>query len=207
MAVTQRAGVDTELQQLRAEVERLRRQAHIDHQRIAALEAELAREPLPIAVSRPADVVDIDGLEAAFRVEQSRAKRGRAALSLTYLEVDQRAELIERHGEEAADAALAKMATMLQTSIRPTDLVARVSEQALVLLLPATALDQALAAAARLQRALSEHPAAGEFPLALTFSGGVVQWRHDEALADFLMRAERALAQAKASGLNRTVAG
>jgi diguanylate cyclase len=206
MAATQRSGVDPELQQLRDEVERLRRQARADQQRIEELEAELGRDPIPVPAPRRADVVDADGLEAAFRVEQSRAKRGRAALSLAYIEIDQRNELVERHGHDAAAKAFAQVTALLQASIRPTDLVARVSADALVLLLPATALDQALAAAARLQRALSEHPA-DAFPLALTFSGGVVQWRHDEALADFLGRAERALAQAKASGLNRTVAG
>jgi diguanylate cyclase len=207
MAAMQRSGVDPELQQLRDEVERLRRQVRADQQRIEALEAELGRDPIPVPTPHRADIFDADGLEAAFRVEQSRAKRGRAALSLAFLEIDQRNELVERHGHDVAAQAFAQVAALLQASIRPTDLVARVSAEALVLLLPATALDQALAAAARLQRALSEHPAASEFPLALTFSGGVVQWRHDEALADFLGRAERALAQAKASGLNRTVAG
>lgn len=207
MSATQRAGVGADLQQLRDEVERLRRQARADQQRIEALEAELAREPVPISAPRRADVVDAEGLEAAFRVEQSRAKRGRSALSLAYIEIDQRNELVEQHGPDVAAKACAHLATLLQASIRPTDLVAHVSADALSLLLPATALDQALAAVARLQRALSEHPAAGDFPTALTFSGGVVQWRHDEALADFLHRAKRALTQAKASGLNRTVAG
>lgn len=205
MGQAQPADADSELQQLRQEVERLRRQAYADEQRIAALEAELAREPLAAAAPRSTDLIDGDALEEAFRVEQSRAKRGRAALSLVLIEADQRDDPA---GSMDSDPAIAyeQLARTLQASIRPTDLVARVSSQTLALLLPATALDQALAAATRLQRAVSA-PAAEDSEPTPTFSAGVVQWRHDEALTDLLLRAERALAQAKGGGSNRTVAG
>jgi diguanylate cyclase (GGDEF)-like protein len=204
MGPTQPADADSELQQLRQEVDRLRRQAYADEQRIAALEAELAREPLAAAAPRSTDLIDGDALEEAFRVEQSRAKRGRAALSLVLIEADQRDDPAGRLDPDPA-IAYELLARTLQASIRPTDRVARVSSQMLALLLPATALDQALAAATRLQRAVV--PAAEDAAFAPTFSAGVVQWRHDEALTELLMRAERALVQAKGGGPNRTVAG
>jgi diguanylate cyclase len=206
MGNSQPADFLSELQLLRTEIDRLLAKADADQKRIEALEFELAREAGGVAAAR-VEGTDADRFESAFRVEQSRAKRGRAALSLLLIELDELGAIIERWGDAAIDAACQHVADTLQAAVRPTDVVARVGERRIALLLAATALDQALAAATRLQALLPQSPFGDTPPVALVVSAGVVQWRHDEALPDLLGRAARALNQAQRAGGNRAVVG
>lgn len=205
MSARQRADLAVELQRLREEVDSLRRRARDDQLRIQALERELEREAAPVEPAADA-IAGLDAFEAAFQIEQSRAKRGRAALTLALAEVDDLGGIADRCGHSAVEAACRHVAETLSSAMRPTDLVARLSDRELALLLPGTALDQALAAVTRLQRLLPERPF-GDRAIALNFSAGIVQWRHDEVLADLLTRAARALHQARQGGGNRAVVG
>lgn len=188
-------AVSTELQQLRRERDALAA-------RVIELEQQVA-----IASNAPRAPQASD-FEESFRVEQSRAKRQRLALSVALVELDGLQELRDRLGHSAGEEALAHLGRVLEQSLRPTDVVSPVDGLAFGLLLTATSLEQALAAMNRLQQDLAQTPLdTGHEQAALTFSAGLVQWRTDEALGDLLSRASRALGLARRGGVGKVVVG
>lgn len=192
----------SELGALRAELQQLRRERDALALRVLELEQQVAANSpgsrLPAAAS----------FEESFRVEQSRAKRQRLALSVALIELDGIQDLRDRLGHSAGEEALAHLARVLERSLRPTDVVSPVDGLAFGLLLTATGLEQGLAAVTRLQQDVVQSPLdTGHSLEVLTFSAGLVQWRTDEALGDLLSRASRALGLARRGGAGRVVVG
>ena len=194
-----RARVDIE--SLTAEL----RQVRQERDALAARVRELEQQSASVAPLAPAGA---EQFEDAFRIEQSRAKRQRFALSLALVELDDLQAVRDRLGHAAGEDALSHLGLRLEASLRPTDVVSRIDGLALGVLLTATNLEQALAAISRVQREFAELPyATAHAQTALTFSAGIVQWRNDEALGDLLSRASRALGLAKKAGAGKAVVG
>ena len=102
---------------------------------------------------------------------------------------------------------LCRVAERTRKSLRTEDMPARWGGEEFVVLLPLTALPQAMLVANRLRSAIGATPTptcAG--PLAVTCSCGVAQRRRAEPIADLIARADAALYQAKDSGRNACVA-
>ena len=194
-AASEAGALRAELQQVRLEREALAR-------RVLELEQQVAPQPSFISVATVASFED------SFRVEQSRAKRQRLALSMALVELDGLQDLRDRLGHAAGEAALEHLGRLLEQSLRPTDVVTRVDGLAFGLLLTATNLEQALAALTRLQFDVAGAPFdTGHEQAVLTLSAGLVQWRTDEALGDLLTRASRALGMARRGGVGKVVVG
>lgn len=191
----------SELGAVRAELQQLRRERDALAARVLELEQQVAASP----GASPAPAASF---EESFRVEQSRAKRQRLALSVALVELDGIQELRDRLGHSAGEEALAHLARVLEQSLRPTDVVSPVDGLAFGLLLTATSLEQAIAAITRLQQDFAQVPLdTGHEQQVLTFSAGLVQWRTDEALGDLLSRASRALGLARRGGVGKVVVG
>lgn len=199
-------GNNRELERTRAELSQALEHAEVQAKRVRELEAQIAgalARPEPEPQDR---LLDRRGLEEAFRVEQARAKRDRSALSLVMLQIDEIEAITDLLGHGAAEDSVAHLAGTLKARLRPTDVVARLDGREFGLLLTATALEQALAATARLQGEFTDRPLEfGGRSCGLTFSAGVVQWREEETLGDLLTRASRALNQARRGGVNKVV--
>jgi diguanylate cyclase len=186
---------------LRAELQQVK------HERdaLAARVRELEQQWTSVAATAPTGAGDF---EAAFRIEQSRAKRQRLSLSLALVELDDLQAVRDRLGHAAGEDVLNHLGARLEASLRPTDVVAAVDGLAYGVLLTATNLEQALAAISRVQREFADQPyAATHAQTVVTFSAGIVQWRTDEALGDLLSRASRALGLAKKAGKGKAVVG
>lgn len=187
---------------LKLELEALRRERDALAERVRELEEQWT------APSRPAGEPEAEWFEGAFRIEQSRAKRQRLALSLAMVELDDVQELRDRLGHAAGEVVFAHLGAQLAASLRPTDVVCRIDGLAYGVLLTATNLEQALAAVSRLQREIGKNPfVTAHAQTKLSFSAGIVQWRNDEALGDLLSRASRALGLAKKAGTGKAVVG
>ena len=196
------AAALSELGALRAELQQLRR----DRDALAARVLELEQQVT--ASSNALRPQAATGFAESFRIEQSRAKRQRLALSVALVELDRIQELRDRLGHSAGEEALAHFARVLERSLRPTDVVSAVDGLAFGLLLTATSVEQALTALTRLQQDFAQAPLdTGHAQEALTFSAGLVQWRTDEALGDLLSRASRALGLARRAGDGKVVVG
>lgn len=198
--------VRADIQQSREELVAARKKVETYEARVQQLEKELTqvsalvqKDPLTFALNRR-------GLEEAFRVETARATRYGAALGFVMLDLDDFKKLNDSLGHVAGDRALIHLASLMQATVRPTDFIARLGGEEFALLLPATDVGEAAAAAERLQRELAKRGFQFEGrPWTLAFSAGAVQWRNGESLEEMIRRADRALYEAKRAGKNRVV--
>ena len=200
---------------LREANRRLVEQAALSRQQVCALEMQKAAleqanrrlEALNNDLAAQAVTDGLTGLrnhrafqeQLALAWEQS--VRYRHPLSLVLLDVDHFKAFNDTFGHPAGDAALCKVATVLQACARTTDFVARYGGEEFVLLLPETDAEGAVRAAERIRAALAEQ--AWEYR-AITVSGGVATCTPDlDSPAALLETADKALYAAKAAGRNR----
>jgi diguanylate cyclase (GGDEF)-like protein len=127
--------------------------------------------------------------------ELDRARRTGTGLCLAMIDLDDFKSYNDRFGHQAGDQVLKEAAGAWRAEVRSTDLLARYGGEEFVLLLPACALDDAIRIVERLRMVT---------PL-VTCSVGLACWDFQEAGAELVARADKALYAAKAGGRNRYV--
>jgi diguanylate cyclase (GGDEF)-like protein/PAS domain S-box-containing protein len=136
----------------------------------------------------------------------ARADRHGQALSLLIFDLDHFKRINDGHGHQAGDDVLCRVAERARKSLRSEDMPARWGGEEFVVLLPLTALPQAMQVANRLRSAIASAPVptcAG--PLPVTCSCGVAQRAKGEPIAALIARADAALYKAKEAGRNACV--
>lgn len=76
--------------------------------------------------------------DCSLERELKRMQRNSSALSIALYQITGWEALVERYGQEAADAVLAQVGRLVADTVRTTDLVARYGADSLVLMLPET---------------------------------------------------------------------
>lgn len=143
--------------------------------------------------------------------EWSRSERRSQPVSLILLDFDHFKKINDSYGHQTGDQVLAQAATLIRQSIRPEDLASRHGGEELAVLLPDTALEDAVEAAQRIQQTISDHKYSStdgqEF--SLTISAGVACREPEDGSVDALVaRADSALYHSKRTGRNAvSVAG
>ncbi len=147
-------------------------------------------------------------LQTRFDLERSRHQRQGNPLSLVLLDLDFFKRINDTHGHAAGDKALQYFANLMRTTVRQTDLVARMGGEEFCLLLPDTDKEQARMVADKIRRKLSQEALDLEgAPVTLTVSGGIAQLGADGDTLDILTRsADEKLYEAKSTGRNRIAA-
>ncbi|MFO8152367.1 GGDEF domain-containing protein [Thioalkalivibrio sp.] len=141
-----------------------------------------------------------------LQLEVARWKRYGSPLAMAVWDIDRFKDVNDRYGHQAGDKALALIAQLIRKHIRETDFVARYGGEEFVLLLPETALPEAVAAAEHIRRAVMDsgfHYA--DEPVPITISCGISEFRTGDTPQDVFGRADAALYRAKAKGRNRCV--
>jgi diguanylate cyclase (GGDEF)-like protein len=139
--------------------------------------------------------------------ELNRCGRRRTPLSLVLADIDHFKTINDLYGHMTGDQALRYVADILTSSIRSYDLCGRWGGEEFLIVMPDTALDEAVRAAERLRAAIADArlplPKA-EF-LSVTVSLGVteIQPRDVSDFDVFLAQVDEALYQAKTEGRNR----
>jgi diguanylate cyclase (GGDEF)-like protein len=134
--------------------------------------------------------------------ELKRVQRTREPLAMLLLDIDDFKSLNDRWGHAAGDAVLARIATVLNASVRESDLLARYGGEEFVVL-AATDLEGAVVVAEKLRMAVERAPLAVDEvdgPLQVSVSIGVARYKGDRKR--FFRDADRALYAAKAAGKN-----
>ena len=163
--------------------------------------------------------VYIDGLTGVYNrrhfderlaAEWGRAARSGSALSVVLLDVDLFKRFNDRHGHQAGDDCLRRVAAALLAGLRrPGDLIARYGGEEFVCLLPDTAPAGAVMLAEHLGAAVQalhiEHGDSTVAPVVTVSLGVCTQTGNLQGcVADLLRAADAQLYRAKSEGRNRT---
>jgi diguanylate cyclase (GGDEF)-like protein len=136
-------------------------------------------------------------------VELHRTRRYRRPLSLVYLDVDGFERVNEKDGYAAGDAILSTMGTVLTSSFRASDVVARIAGDEFALMLPETSGEGAQVVAQKLRERMAE--ALKDSGHRVTFSVAIIGFDEGAVLLDpVLQQADAAMLEAKRAGPGST---
>ena len=169
------------------------------HQELDRVSAQARHDPLTGALNR-------QGLEEAVTREVSKFKRMDSPLCVALLDIDNFKRINDTHGHDVGDVALAHLAEVARSVMRPQDSLARYGGEEFVILLPDTPLDKGIEAMTRLQRELTTRIfMTGNEKVLITFSAGVAQLTPGETGASAIKRADQGMYLAKRAGKNRVL--
>ncbi len=134
------------------------------------------------------------------------ARRNRWPVGLVVMDIDSLSTINETFGYESGNRVLKHFSSILKSSVRESDLLARYDDDRFVLLLPDCDARNAKKVIQRIQAKVLESPAEseGQEPINIPFSSGVVSFSGQVARLDTIMgRADEALMRAKKNGANR----
>jgi diguanylate cyclase len=172
--------------------------------RIAELEKELAEAREAACADPLTGALNRRGFDKACQSELARARRSGIRFSLVHIDLDDFKHLNDRLGHHAGDKALVHLVNSLHKSMRPSDVLCRFGGEEFILMLPETALEDAVAAVSRFLGDFSAQAIPGT-DCVMTFSAGVVLQEFDESLEESIRRADAATYAAKRAGKNRVV--
>ncbi|PWK07948.1 GGDEF domain-containing protein [Tumebacillus permanentifrigoris] len=157
-----------------------------------------------------------DGLTGVFNrryfdhqllLELEWSIRDDEAISLAFIDIDNFKAINDSYGHQSGDMVLQGLAKILQSNLRPTDLLARYGGEEFVVLMPRTEGDQAKLVIERVLSVVRSETVASttENQFRITFSSGIAEWRLGMSHAEMLRRADEAMYQAKLEGRNRVI--
>lgn len=193
------AGTHGDMRTVRAEL-------RAAESRIDELEAELARMRELVCEDQLTGSLNRRGLASVLEHTLARAGRNPSPVSVALLDIDNFKKLNDTYGHAAGDAALIHLVHIVKETLREMDVIGRFGGEEFLIVLPDTRLEDAMQALARVQAALRRH----EFTycgasLPLTFSAGVTLCRAGDDQAAVVLRADKALYQAKDAGKDRVL--
>ncbi len=147
-------------------------------------------------------------IEAELRRLVKGLQRKPGDFSVQLLDIDFFKRVNDQHGHAVGDEVLRRTAAQVQDMVRGGDLFGRWGGEEFIVLLPDTALPQAMEAAERLRQGIQrlEFSAEGGARFSITVSIGVAQHQRGEAADTLTQRADKALYAAKHGGRNRALA-
>jgi diguanylate cyclase (GGDEF)-like protein len=187
---------------------------------VATLTAEMSRlrnrlrrqkEELLQAVAKIQTLATVDELTSLANrrhmnaVLQEQSSNG-GAVCIALLDIDYFKNVNDRYGHAVGDSVLRLFADTARAELRANDVLARWGGEEFLLMLPETALADAVRVLERMAARFSACSVDGIDPsIHITFSAGAAQRAPGEALDTTISRADKAMYQAKSSGRNRIV--
>jgi diguanylate cyclase (GGDEF)-like protein len=129
--------------------------------------------------------------------ELARARRAEAPLSVAILDIDHMSAFNMLRGEREGDMLIKETAARWRNELREVDVLARLDGTEFGVMLPGCGLGEAIEVLDRVRAAT---------PREQTASAGVARWDGEEPADLLLVRCQDALAAAKSSGRNVTIA-
>ena len=174
--------------------------------RIGDLERALSEARAAAHTDALTGALNRHGFAEAYQRKTARSRRNNSPLALALIDLDDFKRLNDTLGHQVGDEALVHLVRVMRSALRPSDILCRFGGEEFVVLLPETALSQAINAIARFQRQLAAQAIPGQ-EIVLTFSAGVVVQQSGESLEQSILRADVATYAAKRAGKNCVVTG
>ncbi len=137
--------------------------------------------------------------------EIKRARRYHSNVAALFLDLDDFKRVNDVHGHLVGSHALMEIASVILPSVRDTDCVVRYGGDEFVVILPETAIDEAIRVAERIRTKLEHHRFTGGrgLKLSLTASFGLATFpQHALSPQQLISKADTAMYEAKAGGKN-----
>ena len=138
-----------------------------------------------------------------LRYEMNRVERYGGTFSIILCDLDHFKEINDRFGHHTGDTALKGFCDTVKSHIRRIDSLARLGGEEFVVLTPNTTAAEATVKAEKLRKLARGHIIEGKKNLSV--SVGVAEYQVGDDSDSLLVRADRAMYQAKARGRNRVV--
>ncbi|MFQ1769116.1 diguanylate cyclase [Aeromonas veronii] len=140
-------------------------------------------------------------LERALQLECERARRFHLPFTVIAMDVDNFKQINDSYGHNIGDQTLINIVSLVRDHIREIDLLARWGGDEFMVLLPNTGRDDALVVANKFQALMVTHPICPRGVTTMSF--GVAEYHQGEQKESLMVRADRALYQAKQLGKNQ----
>lgn len=173
------------------EVERLKRDLELSHQKLEELENIADEDPLVPILNR-----------RAFEREMVRAtayaRRYKTPTSLIFFDLDEFKAINDTYGHAGGDAVLRHVGYLLSTNVRQSDVVARIGGDEFAVILTHADSEAAGNKMGRLLEMITAEPVKfGDTDILIGASGGVAQFGENDDMAALLDRADRAMYEHK----------
>ena len=146
------------------------------------------------------------GLEQILKTEVERSLRYRQPLSALMLDIDYFKPVNDRYGHPIGDLVLRRIAGIISSTLRSTDLLCRYGGEEFLIILPHTGLERALEAGERIRREIAGEPFRDqglEIPLTVSLGAAGLDPEAADPAEELIAAADRALYRAKREGRNR----
>ncbi len=208
-SVARMIGAHRDIHASKLLLEQLERRNHSLEQQVAERTAELVRlnEALQQKAEENRLLAETDALtgaasryrlERALQLECERARRFHQPFTVIAMDVDNFKQINDSYGHNAGDQTLINIVALVRRHIREIDLLARWGGDEFMVLLPNTGREDALVVASKFQALMASEPICPHAPATMSF--GLAEYQQDEQKESLMVRADRALYQAKQLG-------
>jgi len=208
-SVARMIGAHRDIHASKLLLEQLERRNHSLEQLVAERTAELVRlnEELQQKVEENRQLAETDALtgaasryrlERALQLECERARRFHQPFTVIAMDVDNFKQVNDCYGHNAGDQTLINIVALVRRHIREIDLLARWGGDEFMVLLPNTNREDAMVVASKLLGLMASEPICPHAPATMSF--GLAEYQQDEHKESLMVRADRALYQAKQLG-------
>src|SRR5690606_32406205 len=149
------------------------------------------------------------GIEAELARVAQAAQQGGQAMSIAFIDIDNFKPVNDAHGHGVGDQCLRIVSQRIRNQLRAGDAIGRYGGDEFLVVMPATAADEAQGIAQRMLDAVRQRPLGiGELRLDSGLSIGVAERLPGESVGSLVERADAMLYSSKQAGRSRvTVAG
>ncbi|MCF6200541.1 MAG: sensor domain-containing diguanylate cyclase [Hydrogenimonas sp.] len=133
--------------------------------------------------------------------EIKRAERYGHPFSIIYFDIDHFKKINDTYGHSTGDTVLVKATETIRRNLRATDSLIRWGGEEFMILLPETALPDAVHLAQKLREHMEKRSA--DIPVPITASFGVAAWEAGQSMDTLVHRADTKMYEAKKLGRNR----
>ncbi len=143
------------------------------------------------------------GMDAILSREVARAKRNKDRLTVAMIDIDHFKQVNDTYGHDVGDRLLAHISMIAKSVLRDSDSLVRYGGEEFLIILPEADIKGGEFVLDRLRVVIARSPLMDDQrKIEVTFSGGLAQLKEGENGHNLVLRADRALYEAKRAGRN-----